>query len=138
MPRHGQALPSVQVHGKRAETQFHRLVLRQGTSESRYIEGTCRFSGKEGNASYLKWALFPAKDEHWKQYNLVCETPHLRMGLKAIRSLGFDKTHSNFEYYDDGRFKNNEPFDDLPELMRMVTGRAKLLKSLANKQKHTE
>ena len=138
MPRHGQALPSVQVHGQRAETQFYRLVLRQGTSESRYIEGTCRFSEKEGNASYLEWALFPAKDERWKQYNLAYETPHLRMGLKAIRSLGFDKTHSNFEYYDDGGFKNNEPFDDLPELMRMVTGRAKLLKSLANKQKHTE
>ena len=82
MPRHGHALPSVKVHGKCAVTQFHWLVLRQGTSESIYIEGTCRFSEKKGSAYYFEWALFPRQGRALEAVQPSVRDPASENGLE--------------------------------------------------------
>ena len=39
-----------------------------------------------------------------------------------LDALGYKRVHSNFEYYDDGRFVNLSPFKDINEMMKEVFG----------------
>lgn len=38
-----------------------------------------------------------------------------------LRNLGFERVHSNFEYFDDGTFNNLSPFTDIDSLMGEVS-----------------
>lgn len=42
--------------------------------------------------------------------------------------MGFNNTHSNFEYFSNGGFRNIEPFDDLNVLMSRVMSKSRVLK----------
>jgi hypothetical protein len=40
-----------------------------------------------------------------------------------MKSLDLERHHSNFYYYDDGSFKNEEPFDDIGPMLANINGK---------------
>lgn len=68
--------------------------------------------------------LFPDMKElmDWEDYQRKCEDTSLKLDEKTVEALGYTLVHSNFEYYDDGSFKNLEPFNDLNDMLQDLGG----------------
>lgn len=103
------------------QMQFHRLILRQTMTDVKYFAGECQWSHNANSKSYRQWEFFPNKDIRWQRYSFRCGNPQLKLSDTLVKSLKLSRTHSDFLYYDTGRFVNNQPFDDLPGLFKRVT-----------------
>lgn len=60
--------------------------------------------------------------QKWSDFHDRCEDPSLRMDAETLKGLHFERVHSNFEYYDNGTFVNLEPFTDLDDMLKGVSG----------------
>ena len=62
-----------------------------------------------------------SEEQRWSNFNDQCEDKTLKMDEANLKNLGFERVHSNFEYFDDGTFTNLAPFTDISTLMGEVS-----------------
>lgn len=63
-----------------------------------------------------------SEEQRWSNFNDQCEDKTLKMDESNLKNLGFERVHSNFQYFDDGTFNNLAPFTDISDLMGEVSG----------------
>ena len=62
------------------------------------------------------------KLNRWQNFQVKCEDTTLKIDADTLKSLGYTRVHSNFEYYDDGSFVNVSPFQDINKMFNDVFG----------------
>ena len=108
-------------------------MLRELVGSNKYFEGTCLFAFQH-NEVYYSWKKLKVyvlattfrpdqvEVQRWIDYDRKCEDTTLKMEGPILDGLNFKRVHSNFEYFEDGTFKNLEPFTDIDGMLANLQG----------------